>query len=300
MFRLRREERTAYPILVPVLLIIAVFVYFPALLTFWRSFNAVSLGLNANEHFVGVGNYAKLLTPGSGFWTSFWITAQIVLITLPLELIVGTAGALLLNHKFRGRGVARVIAFLPWMLPPIVVGFMWNWVLNGDFGALNGLLYQLGIIQEYQYWLQQPSSQLVWVAVAQSWTRYGFVLLVLLAGLQSIGLEIYDAAKVDGAGSVATFRRITFPHLLPTFTIVLAIELITSIQVFDLVWSITSGGGAGGQINPFTKVLMVQDYQVVFRNLDLGMGGALSYLILLVSLGGAFFFVRNLYQRVTL
>jgi ABC-type sugar transport system permease subunit len=209
-------------------------------------------------------------------------------------------GALLLNQQFRGRGLIRVLAVMPWMLPPLVNGFMWNWLLNGDFGALNGLLYQLGLIDKYQYWLQDPHGQLFWVAMAQAWTRYSFVMLVLLAGLQSITPDLYDAAKIDGAGPLSSFLRITFPLLLPSFTVALVIELTISLQIFDLVWSVTAGGGAGGQINPFTKVLMVLNYQVVFRNLQIGAGAAVAYLILLLSLGGGLFFVRNLYRRVSL
>jgi multiple sugar transport system permease protein len=278
----------------------AVLVYYPAIVTLWRSFHSLRLGPNATERFVGLGQYISQLTPGSDFWDATLITARITVTTLPLEIVLGTLAAVTLNTQFRGRGVIRVLAMLPWMLPPLVNGFMWNWMLNGEFGALNGIAYQLGLIDRYQYWLQEPGNQLLWTSIAQSWTRYAFVMLVLLAGLQSIPTSIYEAAKLDGAGPLTSFLRITLPHLVPSLTIALAIEFIATVQIFDLVWSITAGGGAGGQINPFTKVLMIENYEVVFRNLQVGLGSAISYLILLVSMGGAVLFVRYLYRRVSL
>lgn len=297
---IRHDERTAYAILAPLVVLMGVLVYYPAVVTLWRSFHSVRLGPNASERWVGLQQYINQLTPGSDFWEATLITARIVATTVPLEILLGVVAAVILNTQFRGRGVIRVLAMLPWMLPPLVNGFMWNWMLNGEYGALNGIAYQLGFIDQYQYWLQEPGNQLLWTSIAQSWTRYAFVMLVLLAGLQSIPPAIYEAAKLDGAGAFTSFRRITLPHLFPSLAIVLAIEYIASVQIFDLVWSITAGGGAGGQINPFTKVLMIENYEVVFRSLQIGLGSAISYLILLVSMAGAVFFVRYLYQRASL
>ncbi|MGQ0570965.1 MAG: carbohydrate ABC transporter permease, partial [Armatimonadota bacterium] len=186
---------------------------------------------------------------------------------------------------------------LPWMLPPLVNGFMWSWILNGDYGALNGLLYQLGVIQEYQHWLASPPAQLFWVAVAQVWTRFPFAMVLLLAGLQSIPQDIYEAARVDGARPRQVFRSITFPMLLPAFTVALAVEFIVTFQIFDVVWSLTAGGAAGQVINPFTKTVMIMNYEVVFRNLDIGLGSAVAYVILLLSMGVGYVFVRTLYER---
>lgn len=298
--RLKRDEKTAYLLLIPILAFIGLLVYYPAIITLVRSFESIKLGVDIPPRFIGLRNYINFLMPSSEFWSSLEITLKILVMVLPMEFAIGFLGALLLNENFRGRGIVRTLAILPWMLPPIVNGFMWNWILNGDFGALNGLLYQLGIIHKYQYWLFNPISQLFWVAVAQAWTRYSFVLLVLLAALQSIPEEIYDAAKIDGASRFQSLVYITFPLLLSAFTVALVVEVVYTFQIFDLVWSITSGGGAGGQINPFTKTLMVLNYEVVFRNQGLGSGSALAYLILLVSLIFGVFFVRNLYRRVTI
>lgn len=180
----------------------------------------------------------------------------------------------------------------------MVNGFLWGWLLNGEYGALNGLLYQFGIIRDYQYWLQEPSTQIVWVAVVQSWTRFAFPTIVLLAGLQGIPDDLSKAAaRVDGANSLQRFLRITFPLLLPSFAVTLVVEFIAAFQIFDVVWTLTAGGSAGGAINPFTKTLMLYNYELVFRDLRIGRGAALSYLILLMSIGVGFIFIRRLYNQ---
>src|SRR5881628_3156138 len=201
---MRSEERTAYLAILPVGLLLVFFVYYPAISTFLMGLtdaNPRVQGLEGSAHFIGLRNYVQTLGSGE-FWASVWRTVLIVLMVLPLELVIGLAAAMILNEQFRGRAVLRTIAIVPWMLPPIVNGFMWGWILNGDYGALNGLLYQLGIIHSYVQWLSTPNAQLFWVAVAQVWTRYPFVLLLLLAGLQGIPLDVYEAARVHGAESL--------------------------------------------------------------------------------------------------
>ena len=183
------------------------------------------------------------------------------------------------------------------MLPPIVNGFLWGWLLNGEYGALNGLLYQLGFIDEYVTWLKNPDTQVLWVTVVQTWTRFAFPTIILLAGLQSIPMDLLDAAKVDGASSWQTFRNIILPLLMPSIAVALTIEFIASLQIFDVIWTLTAGGSAGGAINPFTKTLMLYNYELVFRDLRIGLGAALSYLILFLSLGVAIVFVTRLYNQ---
>jgi multiple sugar transport system permease protein len=299
MLHLRSQERTAYLAILPVLLVLAIFVYYPSVATFLRSltdFNPRIQGLDARPHFIGLRNYAQTLL-SQEFWSSVWRTLIIILVALPAELAIGLGAALILNEQFWGRGVLRTIAIIPWMLPPLVNGFMWSWILNGDYGALNGLLYQLRLTSHYHHWLAAPAAQLVWVAVAQVWTRFPFVMIVLLAGLQSIPQDVYDAARVDGARPAQTLWRVTFPMLLPAFTVALAVEFIVAFQIFDIVWSLTAGGAAGQIINPFTRTVMIFNYEVVFRNLDIGLGSAVAYLILLLTLGVSFVFVRTLYER---
>jgi ABC-type sugar transport system permease subunit len=291
----RRDTLFAWTILLPIVLLIALIVYVPALNSFVFSFEFYKLRLPDEGGFVGLSNYLDLVT-SSEFLEVLGRSLFIILLVLPLELGVGLAGALLLNERFPGRGFVRAVVLLPWVLPPVVNGFLWGWLLNGDYGALNGLLYQVHLIQSYQYWLQDPNAQLAWVAVVQTWTRYALPLIILLAGLQLISDDLYEAAQVDGANPWQRFVHITLPNLRPSLALAVTLEFISTFQIFDVVWTLTSGGTAGSSINPFTKTLMVFNYEIVFRRLDLGSGSALAYLMLLISTIAGIVVVRRLYR----
>ncbi len=283
-------------ILIPLLLLVAALIYYPAVSTFQTSLTNQNLRINRPIEQIGLENYSRLLGDDE-FWEVLGRSLLVVAIILPMETIIAFAAALLLNEKFPGRGLVRSLAIIPWMVPPVVNGFLWGWLLNGEYGAFNGLLYQLGLIQDYQYWLREPSTQIIWVAIVHTWTRFAFPMIVLLAGLQGIPPDLYDAAKVDGAGGLQRMLRITIPMLLPSLAVSLVVEFISAFQIFDVVWTLTAGGSAGGAINPFTKTLMIYNYELVFRDLRIGLGAALSYLILLMSLGVGFFFIRRLYNQ---
>jgi multiple sugar transport system permease protein len=298
-FRLSGDRFFVLVVLLPIALLVAVLVYVPAVDTFRTSLTNRNLRQpNRPIEFIGLGNYQRLLT-SSETWQVTERSLTVVAVTLPLELALGLGVALLLNEKFPGRSVVRTLVILPWMLPPVVNGFLWGWILNGEYGALNGLLYQFGLIDQYRFWLRDPASQLTWVAIVQTWTRFAFPMIILLAGLQSIPVDLYDAAKVDGAGVLARFRFITFPFLLPSFAIALIVEFIASFQIFDVIWTLTAGGQTGGAINPGTKTLMLYNYELVFRDLRIAVGSALSYLIMLMSLAVGLFFVIRLYNQGT-
>ena len=283
-------------ILVPLIILVGILIYLPALDSLLTSFTNENLRILRPSKFIWLKNYSKLIE-SSEFWTVTARSLLVVVLTLPLELFISLGLALLLTEAFPGRAMVRTLIILPWMLPPIVNGFLWGWLLNGEYGALNGLLYQLGFIDEYVTWLKNPDTQVLWVTVVQTWTRFAFPTIILLAGLQSIPMDLLDAAKVDGASSWQTFRNIILPLLMPSIAVVLTIEFIASLQIFDVIWTLTAGGSAGGAINPFTKTLMLYNYELVFRDLRIGLGAALSYLILFLSLGVAIVFVTRLYKQ---
>ena len=283
-------------VILPIVLLIALFIYYPAIDTFGQSLTNRNLRIRRPPKPVGLANYAKLVEDDE-FWEVTGRSFKVVVITLPLEMVVAFGIAMLLNQRFPGRGVVRTLTFLPWMLPGVVNGFLWGWLLNGEYGALNGFLYQLGLIDEYQYWLRDPAHLIVWVTVVQTWTRYAFPTIILLAGLQGIPDDLYDAAKVDGASAFGRVRFITIPLLLPSFGIALVVEFIAAFQIFDVIWTLTAGGSAGGGMNPFTKTLMLYNYELVFRDLRVGLGAALSYIILLMSLAVGLIFVMRVYNQ---
>ncbi len=283
-------------VLLPIIVLVTLFIYYPAASTFQTSLTSENLRIRRPAEFIGFKNYDFLLHDAE-FWEVTRRSVVVVLLTLPLEMLIGLLIALLLNERFPGRGMVRSLVILPWMMPPVVNGFLWGWLLNGEYGALNGFLYELGLIDQYRYWLRAPETQILWVAVVQTWTRFAFPMIILLAGLQSIPDELYDAAKVDGAGVWARLRAVTFPLLLPSFAVALVIEFTTTFQIFDVVWTLTSSGGAGGTINPFTKTLMLFNYEMVFRDLRIGRGAALSYIILLMSLAVGLIVVWRIYRQ---
>lgn len=290
------DNRFIFIILLPIVLMVALFIYYPAVDTFQTSLTNENLRVRRPPKFIGADNYVKLVEDDE-FWEVTGRSFVVVGLTLPLEMIVAFGIATLLNQRFPGRGIMRTLAILPWMLPPVVNGFLWGWLLNGEYGALNGFLYQFGLIDEYRYWLRAPETQILWVAVVQTWTRYAFPTIILLAGLQSIPDDLYDAAKVDGANARSRLRYITFPLLLPSFGIALVVEFIAAFQIFDVVWTLTAGGSAGGAINPFTKTLMLYNYELVFRDLRVGLGAAFSYIVLLMSLAVGLIFVLRVYNQ---
>ncbi len=293
---LTRDRLFVIALLVPILLVIASLIYYPAIDSLQTSFTSENLRIRRPPDFVGLDNYIQLLG-SEEFWTVTGRSILLVAIVLPLELIIAFAAALLLNERFPGRGIVRALVLIPWLVPPVVNGFLWGWLLNGEFGALNGLLYELGVIDQYQYWLREPTSQIIWVAIVQTWTRFAFPMIILLAGLQGIPDELYDAAKVDGASALRRLRYITLPSMRASIAIVLVIEFIAAFQIFDVIWTLTSGGSTGGAINPFTKTLMIFNYELVFRDLRIGLGAALSYLVLLMSLAVGLVFVVRLYNQ---
>ena len=293
---LTRDRAFVLLLLVPILVVIALLIYYPAADTLQTSLTDENLRIRRPTEFVGLDNYARLLGDPD-FWAVTWRSIVLVLIVLPLELLIAFAAALLLNERFPGRGIVRALVLIPWLVPPVVNGFLWGWILNGEYGALNGLLYQLGIIHEYTYWLREPTSQILWVAIVHTWTRFAFPMIILLAGMQGIPDELYDAAKVDGANVIRRLRHITIPSLRGSIAIVLVIEFISAFQIFDVIWTLTSGGSAGGAMNPFTKTLMIYNYELVFMDLRIGLGSALSYLVLAMSLGVGLVFVVRLYNQ---
>jgi multiple sugar transport system permease protein len=293
---LSQDTRFVFAILIPIIVLVTLLIYYPAADTFHTSLTSKNLRILRPARLIYFDNYNRLLHD-SEFWVVTRRSFVVVLITLPLEMIIGFLVALLLNERFAGRGIVRTLVILPWMMPPVVNGFLWGWLLNGEYGALDGFLYQLGLIHHYRYWLRAPDTQIVWVSIVQAWTRFAFPMIILLAGLQSIPDELYDAAKVDGAGIFSRLRSVTVPLLLPAFGIALVVEFTTAFQIFDVIWTLTASGGAGGTINPFTKTLMVYNYQLVFRDLRIGLGAALSYLILIMSLVVGLIFVWRIYSQ---
>jgi alpha-1,4-digalacturonate transport system permease protein len=280
------HQRMAYIFVLPNLLIFGIFILFPMLLNFYYGFTSGESILPENRTFVGAANLEKLLdcqdyaNPNTCdedlFWHGVGNTGLYVLTEMTLLVLFSLTTALALNRKIRGRSFFRGVFFYPVLLSPVVVALIWKWLLQQD-GLLNALLVSLG--GERVPFLLDGGWAQFWVIIIGVWAQMGFYTLILLAGLQAIPAELYEAASIDGANTIRTFRSITLPLLLPTMFVVLVLSLIRAVQVFDHVFVLTNGG-------PGTATLFIVQYiyRTAFTSRNFGLAAAASLLLALVLL----------------
>jgi multiple sugar transport system permease protein len=262
----------------PVVLLVALFTLFPLAYAAWTSVHGVQLTRPDARPFVGLDNYASVVG-ASGFTAAARNTLVFTLVTVPVVTALGLGVALLLNQRFPGSGLLKVLLLLPWSIPLVSAGIIWRLLLHGNFGALNGALVQLGITDGYVPWLSNPDLALWAVVIAHLWREFPLPAVLFLAGLQTVPASVLDAARVDGAGAWQRFRYVVLPMLRGPLLIVLVYETMIAIAVFDLVYVLT-GGGPGTA----TTLISWLAYVVTFRFLDLGQGAALSFIISLAIL----------------
>ncbi len=272
-----------YLFIAPALIALAAIVLLPLLYSFYLSLFKTQ-GLNRT--FVGLQNYLSILKEPY-FWQSAGRTAYFTIVSVGLEFVIGMLVALLLNEKFRWRGLARAMLILPWALPTVVNGTLWSWIFNSSYGSLNGALSQMGLIGKYVNWLGESKLAMNCVIFADVWKNYAMIALILLAGLQTIPKEYYESAKIDGANAFQRFRRITLPMLKSSILVCLVLRTMEAFKVFDIVYTMTKGGPANG-----TQVISYYTYQTTFQYSKFGQGAALSYLVSLFILIMALVYVR--------
>jgi alpha-1,4-digalacturonate transport system permease protein len=242
-------HRMPYVFVLPNLLIFGIFILFPMLLNFFYAFTGGPKLLPADRPFVGIDNFSTLFQCGNFldpntcredlFWKAVFNTAVFVVVQVGGLVLISLLTALVLNQKIRLRGFFRSVFFYPVLLSPVVVALIWRWILQND-GLLNGILVGLGG-ERGQFLLSQDWAKF-WVVFISIWSQMGFYTLILLAGLQSIPHELYEAAGIDGATRWQSFRNVTFPLLMPTMLVVLVLSLIRAVQSFDVVYAFTNGG----------------------------------------------------------
>jgi multiple sugar transport system permease protein/N,N'-diacetylchitobiose transport system permease protein len=289
----KKEIAFAWTLILPSFAFIGFILFYPMGLSFYLSLFQVDLTRKgAGTPFVGFANYVDILK-SNYFWSSVGRTAYFTLVSIAIEMVIGLFVALLLNEKFRGRGVLRSLLLLPWALPITVDAIMWKWIFNANYGAFNALLTQLGLAEKYQPWLTRPWSAMHCVIVADVWKVTPLVALLLLAGLQTIPRELYEAAYVDGAGWFRTLWKITLPLLGPTMTVVLVLRTLDAFRVFDIVYVMTQGGPANA-----TKVISFLTYQEAFKFLHFSRGAALSYIITLIVAVLAYLYTQTMKRQI--
>jgi multiple sugar transport system permease protein len=272
VLRSMRKEWSAYLFLAPGLIQFVVLLVFPVIFSFYLSFHEWNI-LEPEKPFVGLDNYMRLLHDRR-VHQAIWNTLYYTVVSVPLTLFCGLLVALLLNNQIRGRGLFRAMYYLPGVTSAVAVAVVWKWIFNGDFGLINYYLIQLGVINEPIRWLTDPNLAMPSVIIVSIWGGVGGCMIIYLAGLQAIPEEIYDAARVDGAGPIRTLFSITIPLLGPATFFLLITSIIGAFQQFGLPYLLTSGGPGGR-----TTTIAYYLYTSAFKNFEMGYAAAMSYVL---------------------
>ena len=285
------RARFAWLLNTPALVAITLLAAYPIVYSAWISLHRYNLKRPNVFRFLGLDNYATIVAAPE-FWSALWITVQFTLLVVITVSVLGVLVALLLNQKFPGRGIVRTLVLLPWAIPPVVNGLMWQWIYDSKIGALNGLLVSLGVLSEYRGWLSEPMSALLALAFADVWNVLPLAVVLLLAALQKIPAELYESARMDGAGPFQLFRHVTFPWLAQTLLVVLILQTLSAIRAFDVIYVLTAGGPGTS-----TTTLVWKTYLTTFENLDFGLGNAYAWMVSLITFGFALVYFRVLWRR---
>jgi multiple sugar transport system permease protein len=260
-----KKERK-YPFILPALLLLSFVTIYPIFYVIYLSLHRRLLIFDISR-FVGLDNY-RFMFQDERFYNALKNTAYFTAVSVSLELLIGLSIAILLNRSLRMKGPIRAIVLIPWAIPTVVSARMWEWIYNTDYGILN---YMLGVKVN---WLGSPFWAINAAVFMDVWKTTPFVVILLLAGLQIIPKELYESARVDGAGNFAAFKWITLPMLMPVILVVLIFRTMDAFRVFDAVYVLTGGGPANT-----TETLSIYAYKVLFQTLQFGYGSALSFVV---------------------
>ena len=282
----RREERIGWLLVSPWVIGLTVFYLGPMLYSLYLSF--CEANMISPPSFVGLQNYVSLFSANqlrSLFWKSFFNTSYYVFFSVPLSVALGFGMAVLLNEKMTGRGFFRTAFYLPSILPHVAAAMLWLWVFHREFGILNAVLRVIGI--EGPPWLTSTTWAKPALVLMSLWGAGGNI-LVFLAGLQGVPTDLYDAARVDGAGAISRFLHITLPMVTPTLLFVLVTSIIGSFQVFVSTVVMTGGGPANS-----TLMYVLYLYNLAFRQFKMGFASALAWVYFVLLMVGALLLFRS-------
>ena len=243
MTRKKKKDLSPYYLVAPALLVIVCVVLVPVINAISMSFQNYDMRRPKNIHFIGLENYIKAFNDEL-FWSSLGRTFLWVLFGVGLQFIFGFALALLLNKNFKGRGAVRAVSLIPWVTPGVLIGLMWRWMYDGNYGVINDILLKLGIIKKAIPFLAQTSTSFPGVIVTIVWQGIPFFALMILAGLQGIPAELYEAATMDGANGRQKLFRVTIPSIKNTIYVTTLLRIIWVANSVDVIFNMTEGGPA--------------------------------------------------------
>jgi ABC-type sugar transport system permease subunit len=275
-----RDRRFGYGLVAPAVIVLLAITAFPLVYNVWISFhNAWYLFPTTFNNFAGVKNYKEMFTGGQ-FLHSLYRTLGFTVISVAVELVIGLALALTLNRRFRGRGIVRAAILIPWAVPTVVSAMLWKSMFDPQNGFVNYILTQLHLPLAHTTWLSETWTAWAAILIADAWRNTPFMALLLLAGLQVIPRDVYEAAKIDGAGAIRTFRRITLPMLKPALMVALIFRTLSSFLIFDVIYAMTHG-----QPGNSTEVLAYLNWSSMYvQGGDYGLGAAISVALMVMSL----------------
>jgi multiple sugar transport system permease protein len=274
-----KKRLTGIVCVLPCAIVLLLMMAYPVVQTFVFSFSSIELP-NFELKFTGVENFVRAFTKPD-IWVIVSNTLVWTVFSTLLRLLLGLGSALIMNANVKGIGVLRIVALLPWTVPLIVSSNSWRWMLQSDYGVINGTLKVLGLDQFALTWLASSKTALSSILVASTWVGYPFVMMMLLSAMQGLSKDLYEAARIDGANAFKLFKHITLPGIRPVLFVVLTLELISAINAFDMIFVMT-GGGPGGSTETFGLFV----YRLAFNNFDFGGASAVSVVLLLLAISG--------------
>jgi len=286
MTRAQRDNLAGYGLITPTLILITLIGIIPIIITVSYSFQYYVLTDPLKRYFVGFQNYIDLLTDKE-FWSIFKNTFVFAVLSMILELLVGFAGAFLMNKATKAVGLIRTAVLIPWAIPGIIIAYMYSFMFNDQLGVINSIAQLFG--GAGYSWLTHQWSAMMVVVLADTWKQFPYVSLMLLAGLQTIPKEQYESAEVDGAGKWYTFWHVTIPNLKGIILIILLFRTMGAIRIFDIIFGITGGGPANS-----TATLLYQAYKYLFTDMNFGKGSAMSTIITILILICSVIYIKTL------
>ena len=288
--------KTAWLFLAPMVLLMLVVAVWPLARSIWFSFTDININDISAAEFVGwenyFGDYGLFFNPNEegGFWAGDWgisirNTFSFAVVSVILETLTGLGVALLLNQEFKGRGFVRTAVLVPWAIPTIVSAKMWGWMLNDQFGVINNYLMALGVISQKIAWTAEPAYALWTVVLVDVWKTTPFMALLILAALQTVPKDCYEAARVDGVHPLRVFWKITLPLIRQPLLVAVVFRLLDSLRVFDLIYVLTANGSTTISMSGFVRREMVE-----YGNM--GYGSAASTSLFVIILITAIIFIK--------
>ena len=287
----RRRHLTGMAFVTPTLLVITAILVYPILQSFVLSFGQSSLDGSEPYRFVGLQHYATLAA-SDRFWNALWVTLVFTGLSIPLELGIGIGLAVLMNEHFRFKGIARLAVLFPWALPTALNTLMWRWMYNTDYGLFNAAALQSGLVDRPINWLGDETLAMASMVVVAVWKTSSFMALIILAGLQSIPRELYEAGRMDGMTRWQEFREITLPLLKGPILVALIVRSMDALRTFELPFNLTDGGPVTA-----TESLSLYAYKVIFDFIELNYGAAIVVVQFLVIFAMSLLYILTLRNR---